>query len=56
MDQPAPAERVDPAALKANFAAVAIHGDDVAMYFYNYLFLTHPEVRPMFPLAMTEQR
>jgi NAD(P)H-flavin reductase/hemoglobin-like flavoprotein len=50
------AERVDPAALKATFAAVATHGDDVAMYFYNYLFLTHPEVRSMFPLAMTEQR
>lgn len=48
--------RLDTAALKANFASVAAHGDDVAMYFYNYLFLTHPEVRPMFPLSMAEQR
>ncbi|WP_395727932.1 globin domain-containing protein [Nakamurella sp.] len=54
--QPVSAEQVNPAALKANFAAVATHGDDVAMYFYNYLFLTHPAVRTMFPLAMTEQR
>lgn len=54
--RPLSAEQVNPAALKANFAAVATHGDDVAMYFYNYLFLTHPEVRSMFPLAMTEQR
>lgn len=56
MDRPLSAEQVNPAALKANFAAVATHGDDVAMYFYNYLFLTHPEVRSMFPLAMTDQR
>jgi len=44
------------AALKANFATVATHGDDVAAYFYAHLFLTHPEVRELFPLAMTEQR
>lgn len=56
MDQLASADQVNPAALKANFAVVATHGDDVAMYFYNYLFLTHPEVRSMFPLAMAEQR
>ena len=47
---------LDPAVLKASFAAVAGHGDDVAQYFYAHLFLTHPEVREMFPLAMTEQR
>lgn len=47
---------LDTAALKANFASVATHGDDVAMYFYNYLFLIHPEVRSMFPVSMTEQR
>jgi NAD(P)H-flavin reductase/hemoglobin-like flavoprotein len=51
-----PQVAVDPAALKANFASVATHGDDVAMYFYSHLFLIRPEVRPMFPLAMTEQR
>ncbi len=47
---------VDPAALKANFAAVATHGDDLAMYFYSRLFLAHPPARAMFPLSMTEQR
>jgi hemoglobin-like flavoprotein len=47
---------VDPAALKANFANVAVHGDDVAMYFYSHLFMTHPEIRSAFPLSMTEQR
>ena len=56
MTNSVPQVAVDPAALKANFASVATHGDDVAMYFYSYLFLTRPEVRPMFPLAMTEQR
>lgn len=56
MGQPGSAEQVDPAVLKAGFAAVAAHGDDIAMYFYNYLFLTRPELRAMFPLAMTEQR
>ncbi len=53
---PAVDRALDHAALKLNFAAVATHGDDVAMYFYNYLFMTHPELRAMFPLAMTEQR
>lgn len=56
MTNSVPQVAVDPAALKANFASVATHGDDVAMYFYSHLFLTRPEVRPMFPLAMTEQR
>jgi len=51
-----PRATVDPAALKSNFASVAGHGDDVAMYFYSHLFLTHPEIRSMFPLSMTEQR
>ncbi len=55
-EPPPAATGLDTAALKANFASVATHGDDVAMYFYNYLFLTHPEVRPMFPVSMTEQR
>lgn len=56
MTNSVPQVAVDPAALKANFASVATHGDDVAMYFYSHLFLIRPEVRPMFPLAMTEQR
>jgi len=48
---------IDTAALKNNFAAVAAHGgDDVALYFYSYLFLKYPETRDMFPPAMTRQR
>ena len=48
---------IDTAALKENFAAVAAHGgDDVALYFYSYLFLKYPETREMFPPSMTRQR
>lgn len=47
---------IDTAALKTNFAAVGAHGDDVAMFFYSYLFLTYPQTREMFPPAMTRQR
>ena len=52
----APSARVT-AGLKANFALVAGHGpDEVAQYFYSYLFLRYPETREMFPPAMTRQR
>jgi NAD(P)H-flavin reductase/hemoglobin-like flavoprotein len=47
---------IDTTALKDNFAAVANHGDDVAMFFYSYLFYRHPETRDMFAPAMTRQR
>ena len=48
---------IDTSALKENFAAVAARGgDDVALYFYSYLFLKYPETRAMFPPAMTRQR
>ena len=48
---------LDTAALKENFAAVAAHGgDEVALYFYSYLFYRHPETRQMFPPRMTRQR
>jgi len=47
---------IDTASLKENFGAVAAHGDDVALYFYSYLFLRHPETREMFPPAMDKQR
>ena len=47
---------IDTAALKDNFAAVAGSGDEVALYFYSYLFLKHPETRDMFPPAMMKQR
>jgi len=48
---------IDTDALKSNFAAVAAHGgDQVALYFYSYLFLKYPTTREMFPPAMTRQR
>ncbi len=42
--------------LKSTWAAAAAHGDDVASYFYAHLFVTHPELRQMFPLTMSAQR
>jgi NAD(P)H-flavin reductase/hemoglobin-like flavoprotein len=48
---------LDTEALKNNFEAVAAHGGDtVAMFFYSYLFVQHPETRDLFPPAMTRQR
>lgn len=48
---------IDTDALKANFADVAGHGpDEVAQYFYSYLFLRYPETREMFPPSMAKQR
>lgn len=48
---------IDTAALQRSFAAVAAHGpDEVAQYFYSYLFLRHPETRQMFPPGMARQR
>jgi NAD(P)H-flavin reductase/hemoglobin-like flavoprotein len=47
---------IDTTALKDNFAAVAIHGDEVPLFFYSYLFVRHPETRDMFAPAMIRQR
>jgi NAD(P)H-flavin reductase/hemoglobin-like flavoprotein len=47
---------MDTAALKASWANVAAAGDDVPLYFYSHLFLSHPEVRAMFPIQMSGQR
>ncbi|HVD17872.1 MAG TPA: globin domain-containing protein [Propionibacteriaceae bacterium] len=47
---------MDTAALKASWGKVAANGDDVPLYFYSHLFLSHPEVRSMFPIQMTAQR
>lgn len=44
------------ASLKENFTAVGAHGDEVALFFYSYLFLRYPETRDMFPPGMTRQR
>jgi NAD(P)H-flavin reductase/hemoglobin-like flavoprotein len=47
---------MDTAALKASWGKVAAAGDDVPLYFYSHLFLSHPEVRSMFPIQMSGQR
>jgi NAD(P)H-flavin reductase/hemoglobin-like flavoprotein len=47
---------MDTASLKASWGNVTAAGDDVPLYFYSHLFLSHPELREMFPLQMTGQR
>ncbi len=47
---------MDTARLKESFARVAMHGDEVALFFYSDLFLRHPETRDMFPVSMAAQR
>ena len=47
---------MDTAALKDSWELVAKSGDEVPLYFYSHLFLSRPDLRPMFPIAMTGQR
>lgn len=47
---------MDVARLKASFARIAMHGDEVPLHFYSDLFLKHPETRTMFPVSMQAQR
>lgn len=47
---------MDVARLRESFAHVAVHGDELPLFFYSDLFLKHPEVRDMFPVSMTAQR
>jgi NAD(P)H-flavin reductase/hemoglobin-like flavoprotein len=42
--------------MRANFAKAAAAGDEAPLYFYSHLFLSHPEVRSMFPISMAHQR
>jgi NAD(P)H-flavin reductase/hemoglobin-like flavoprotein len=42
--------------MRASFAKAAATGDEAPLYFYSHLFLTHPEVRDMFPVSMATQR
>jgi NAD(P)H-flavin reductase len=42
--------------LKESFAHVAMHGDEVALFFYSDLFLRAPAVRDLFPVSMSAQR
>jgi ferredoxin-NADP reductase/hemoglobin-like flavoprotein len=47
---------LDAKRLKESWAAVAEYGDEVPLYFYSTLFLTHPETRKLFPVSMAAQR
>ncbi len=43
---------MDTAALKRTWAAAESLGDEVPLFFYSHLFLSHPELRGMFPVSM----
>lgn len=47
---------MDTKALQDSWASVAKFGDEVPHFFYAHLFLTHPELREMFPVSMAAQR
>ncbi|MFD2083403.1 NAD(P)H-flavin reductase [Actinopolymorpha cephalotaxi] len=47
---------MDPAALQGSWQIVAKSGDDVPLFFYSHLFLSHPELRELFPISMAAQR
>ena len=42
--------------LKDSFSKIAMHGDEVPLFFYSDLFIKHPEVRELFPISMKAQR
>jgi NAD(P)H-flavin reductase/hemoglobin-like flavoprotein len=42
--------------MRASFAKAAAAGDEAPLYFYSYLFLSHPETRKLFPVSMAHQR
>lgn len=47
---------MDVARLRESFARVAMHGDELPLFFYSDLFIKHPEVRDLFPVSMAAQR
>jgi NAD(P)H-flavin reductase/hemoglobin-like flavoprotein len=47
---------VDAQRLQKSWSTVAAHGDQVPLFFYSTLFLTHPYTREMFPVSMANQR
>jgi NAD(P)H-flavin reductase/hemoglobin-like flavoprotein len=47
---------LDVARLRESFAHVAMHGDELPLFFYSDLFIKHPELRDMFPVSMASQR
>lgn len=42
--------------MRRSFEKVAGYGDEVPLFFYSHLFLSHPETRSMFPVSMAHQR
>lgn len=42
--------------MKDSWDLVAKSGDEVPLYFYSHLFLSHPGLRQMFPISMSAQR
>jgi NAD(P)H-flavin reductase/hemoglobin-like flavoprotein len=47
---------LDAARLRESFTRVAMHGDELPLFFYSDLFIKHPEVRELFPVSMAAQR
>lgn len=47
---------MDVTRLKDSWKKVAAYGDEVPLFFYSTLFLTHPETRRLFPVSMSAQR
>lgn len=47
---------MDTAALKETWALAETLEDEVPLFFYSHLFLSHPELRSMFPVSMATQR
>ena len=50
------ARLLDIVRLRESFARVAMHGDELPLFFYSDLFIKHPEVRDLFPVSMEAQR
>lgn len=44
------------ARLRESFARIAVHGEELPLFFYSDLFIKHPEVRDLFPVSMAAQR
>jgi NAD(P)H-flavin reductase len=47
---------VDIERMRRSFDQVAVNGDEMPLFFYSHLFLSHPETRRMFPVSMMHQR
>ncbi len=47
---------MDTHALQRSWNRLTSHGEQVPLYFYSHLFVSHPEARSMFPISMANQR